>query len=218
MIDVAIYGAGGFGREVLTLLEQVNARERCYNFVGFFDDGKVLGGDVNGHLVLGGIDELNAWDGELALVFAIGDPIVRKTILAKIKKADVTYPSLIHPSVIIGNLDYVKIGKGCVICAGCLITVNVVIHDFTILNLGCTVGHDTEIGMFSSFMPSVNISGEVKIGDGVYVGTGAKIINQLSIGNWTIVGAGAVVSRNLPACCTAVGIPAKPIKYRTVDF
>ena len=62
-------------------------------------------------------------------------------------------------------------------------------------------------------MPTVNISGEVNIGEEVYVGTGAKIINQLEIGENTIVGAGAVVAKTLPANCTAVGIPAKPIKY-----
>ena len=217
MIDIAIYGAGGFGREVLTLLEQVNSQERRYNFIGFFDDGKVCGSDVNGYLVLGGINELNAHEGRLALILALGDPMVKKTIYAKIKKNDVIYPSLVHPSVIVGDWNYGTLGKGCVICAGCLITVNITIHDFTILNLGCTVGHDTEIGAFSSFMPSVNISGEVKIEEGVYVGTGVKIINRLNIGNWTIVGAGAVVSRNLPACCTAVGIPAKPIKYHKMD-
>jgi serine acetyltransferase len=64
-------------------------------------------------------------------------------------------------------------------------------------------------------MPSVNISGEVHIEQGVYVGTGAKIINQLTIGKSTIVGAGAVVSKSLPENCTAVGIPAKPIKFHS---
>jgi len=62
-------------------------------------------------------------------------------------------------------------------------------------------------------MPTVNISGEVDIQKGVYVGTGAKIINQLTIGEYTIVGAGAVVAKSLPKNCTAVGIPAKPIKF-----
>ena len=75
------------------------------------------------------------------------------------------------------------------------------------------VGHDSVIGDYSAFMPSVNISGEVTIGKGVYVGTGAKIINQLGIGEYTIVGAGAVVAKSLPAHCTAVGVPAKPIKF-----
>lgn len=62
-------------------------------------------------------------------------------------------------------------------------------------------------------MPSVNISGEVEIGEAVYVGTGAKIINQLKIGDNTIIGAGAVVAKDLPANCTAVGVPAKVIKF-----
>lgn len=77
----------------------------------------------------------------------------------------------------------------------------------------CTVGHDTIIDDYCAFMPSVNISGEVHLHQGVYVGTGAKIINLLEIGQETIVGAGAVVSKSLPAKCTAVGIPAKPIKF-----
>ena len=81
-----------------------------------------------------------------------------------------------------------------------------------ILNLGCTVGHDTIIGAYSAFMPSVNISGEVNIKEGVYVGTGAKIINQITIGEKTIIGAGAVVAKKLPSNCTAVGVPARVIK------
>lgn len=83
------------------------------------------------------------------------------------------------------------------------------IEDFLILNFGCTVGHNSVIKNYSAFMLSVNISGEVTIGEGVYVGTGAKIINQLEIGEYTIVGAGAVVSKTLPARCTAVGVPAR---------
>ena len=81
----------------------------------------------------------------------------------------------------------------------------------------CTVGHDTLIKEYCSFMPSVNISGEVEVQECVYVGTGAKIINRLQIGKNTIVGAGAVVSKSLPENCTAVGIPAKPIKFHEND-
>ena len=62
-------------------------------------------------------------------------------------------------------------------------------------------------------MPTCNISGEVNIAEGVYCGTGAKIINLTSIGEHTIVGAGAVVAKPLPANCIAVGVPAKPIKF-----
>jgi sugar O-acyltransferase (sialic acid O-acetyltransferase NeuD family) len=119
---------------------------------------------------------------------------------------------LIHPSVIVSK-DEVSIQKGTIICAGNILTCNIKLKKFITLNLSCTVGHDTIIEDFSSFMPSVNISGEVMIEKNVYVGTGAKIINQLSIGENTVVGAGAVVSKSLPANCTAIGIPAKPIKF-----
>ena len=94
-----------------------------------------------------------------------------------------------------------------------LISCNVMFGDFNLMNCGVSIGHDTRIGDYCSFMPAVNISGEVIIENSVYVGTGAKIINLLTIGNSTIVGAGAVVSKSLPEKCTALGIPAKPIKY-----
>lgn len=213
MKDIAIFGAGGFGREVKTIIDAINEKNpNSYNFIGFYDDGKNIGKIINGYPVLGGIEEINALNKELNLVISIGDPKIKKKIISKIDNNNIKYPSLIHPNALISK-DSVKIGEGSVICAGTILTCNIEIGKFVILNLMCTVGHDTVIEDFCAFMPSVNISGEVIIQSCVYVGTGAKIINLLSIGYNTIVGAGAVVSKSLPANCTAVGIPAKPIKY-----
>lgn len=214
MQKIAVYGAGGFGREVMVLIEHINAVNKQFEIVGFFDDKIARGKCVNGYPVLGGIDDLNAWrDGLLGIALAFGEPEVKRNIRYKIRNGHVFFPSLIHPSVLMGTASFVKIGEGCIICAGALLTVNIVIGDFVILNLGCTVGHDVVIGEFASFMPSVNISGEVLIGQGVYCGTGSKIINQLEIGEWTKVGAGAIVAKSLPAHCTAVGVPARLIKF-----
>lgn len=212
MKKIAIIGAGGFGREVKTILDSINKVSLLYEFIGYFDDGKVKGEMINNFPILGGIDDLNNFDADLDIVIALGDPRTKKKIIDKIGNNKINFPNIIHPSVMISD-DAVKIGKGNIICGGTIITCNIEIKDFVILNLSCTVGHDTVIGSYSSFMPSVNISGEVVIEDGVYVGTGAKIINQLTIGKNTIVGAGAVVSKSLPENCTAVGIPAKPIKF-----
>lgn len=212
MKKIAVYGAGGFGREVKMLIDQVNAASMTYEFVGYFDDGTEKGTMVNGYPVLGGWEELNLWSEPLCIAYAIGSPATKKKIIDKISNPNASTPSLIHPNVLIGA-DDVAIGEGCIICAGCIITINIRIGKFVILNLACTVGHDTVIEDYASFMPGVNISGEVNIREGVYVGTGAKIINQLDIGRFTIVGAGAVVSKTLPDECTAVGIPAKAIKF-----
>src|SRR5690606_14461477 len=148
----------------------------------------------------------------ISYAIVVGEPSTRKKIVEKLEGPGVRFPNLIHPGVLLGS-DAFSLGKGNIICAGCIISVNIDTLDFVILNLSCTFGHDTVINSYSSFMPSVNISGEVVIEEGVYVGTGAKIINQLEIGEYSIVGAGAVVAKSLPAYCTAVGIPAKPIKF-----
>ena len=213
MKDIAIFGVGGFGREVLALIKDINKVTPTWNIVGFFDDGYEKGVMVNGYPNLGKTEDLNKWKTPISLAVSIGSPVIKKKILDKITNPLVDYPTLIHPLAWIGDKEFVEIGKGCIICAGNIITTNIKIEDFVILNLGCTVGHDTVIKNYAAFMPSVNISGEVTIGEGVYVGTGAKIINQLEIGEYTIVGAGAVVSKTLPAKCTAVGVPARPIKF-----
>lgn len=211
MKKIAIVGAGGFGREVKMLIDQINDKYQRYEVLGFYDD-KEYKEPINGLPYLGKIEEINKVEDDLCIVIAIGNPKVKKKIVESITNEKVEFPNLIHPNVLIGR-DAVEMGKGNIICAGTIITVNIKIEDFVIFNLSCTVGHDAVIKSYSSFMPSVNISGEIVVEEEVYVGTGAKLINQLNIGAGVIVGAGAVVSKSLPPHCTAVGIPAKPIKF-----
>lgn len=211
MEKLAIVGAGGFAREVLTLVNDINKVNPLFEVIGFVDSDK--SNTIHGFPVIGDDDEINATTESLSLVIAVGEPLLKEKIHRKFTNPLISFPTLMHPSVIIGDKDSVSIGIGCIICAGNILTTDIKLHNFITLNLACTVGHDTEIADYSSFMPSVNISGEVNVGKGVYVGTGAKIINKVEIGEGTIVGAGAVVAKSLPANCTAVGVPAKPIKF-----
>jgi sugar O-acyltransferase (sialic acid O-acetyltransferase NeuD family) len=212
MKKIAVFGAGGFGREVALLIEQINFKAKEWDITGFYDDGVTKGKELYGYKVLGGVEEVNKVEEELYVIYAIADPSTKRKLISKVINKNILYPVLIHPTVLLGHKD-VTIGEGTIIAAGTILTVNIQIGAHVILNLSNTVGHDTFIENYCSFMPSVNISGEVQIAEGVYVGTGAKIINQLEIGANTIVGAGAVVSKSLPANCTAVGVPAKPIKF-----
>lgn len=211
MEKIAIIGAGGFAREVLTLINAINSNTPQYEVIGFVGEDKSQ--PVHGYPVIGNDDEVNLTQEPLSIVIAVGEPGLKAKIRGKYNNPLISFPTLVHPSVILGDKESIKTGQGCIICAGCILTIDINIKDFVTLNLQCTVGHDTVIGNYSSFMPSVNISGEVDIKEGVYVGTGAKIINQVEIGEHTIVGAGAVVAKSLPADCTAVGVPAKPIKF-----
>jgi sugar O-acyltransferase (sialic acid O-acetyltransferase NeuD family) len=213
MRKIAIFGAGGFGREVAQLVCDINNVKQQYDLIGFYDDGLPIGTRINSWDVLGGVDDLNQQEEPLYMVVAIGDTKIKKNVVRLIINSQIKWATLVHPNAILGDSAFLNIGEGVIITAGCIVTVNINIGDHVILNLSCTVGHDTNIGDYCSFMPTVNISGEVKIEQAVFVGTGAKIINLVEVGENSIIGAGAVVSKDIPPNCTAVGVPAKPIKF-----
>ena len=213
--DIAVFGAGGFGLEVAMLIEQINQITHKWNLIGFFDDGKVKGQVINDYPLHGGVEELNAWQRSLGIVFAVGNPLIKKKIVQKMDNKYLSFPTLIHPSVIMGSPKFVTVGEGSIICAGTIITTNITIGRHVVLNLACTVGHESSIGDYSAFMPTCNISGEVTIGECTFWGTGAKIINRCRVGDQATIGAGAVVVRDLPSGVTAVGVPAKIIKSKT---
>ncbi len=213
MKKILIYGAGGFGREVQWLIERINEKKPMWHIEGYLDDGIDVGTVINGYQVLGGIEKLKEYQDPVAVVCAVGAAKTRENIISSIKAAgDFEFPNLIDPDVQMSS--FVSMGEGNIICAGNILTVNVVLGDFVILNLSCTVGHDAVIESFVTVYPGVNISGCVKIGQGVELGTGSKIIQGIAVGSNTIVGAGAVVIRDISSGCVAVGMPAKPVKIQ----
>ena len=112
MKDIAIFGIGGFGREVLALIQDINRVEPQWNIVGFFDDGYEKGLMINGYPTLGKTEDLNNWETDIAIAISIGSPVVKKKILDNIYNPKVSYPTLIHPSVWIGDEEFVEIGSG----------------------------------------------------------------------------------------------------------
>lgn len=213
MKDLIIIGASGFGREVAWLVERVNFIEPTWNLIGFIDDNEALiGKEVNGYIVLGGCSTVKKFP-DAYYVCAIGAAKVRKLIISKIEEinGNIKYTTLIDPSALISKR--VTIGDGTIICANNTITVNIHIGKHVIINLDCTVGHDVVINDFVTVYPSVNISGITEIGECSELGTGVQIIQGKKVGTESIVGAGAVIIKDIPDKCTAVGAPAKPIKF-----
>lgn len=211
--DLYIIGAGGFGREVAWLVERINEIEPTWNLKGFIDDNTDIHGSLqDDYSVVGGCDYLMNITQEVWVVCAIGSTKIRQKIIEKLKKyANVKFATLIDPSVM--RSERVDIGEGSIICAGTIITVDISIGSHVIINLDCTIGHDDIIHDFVTIYPSVNVSGNVVIGECAELGTGMQIIQGKSIGRESIIGAGSVVIRDIPEKCTAVGSPAKPIKF-----
>ena len=210
MKDIVIIGAGGFGREVAWLIEDINKESLQWNILGYVDDnGAVQDKHIGDYPVLGKLDYL--LDKEFNVVISIANPTIRQKIYNKIKNTKNRFPTLVHPSVIYSKM--VTFGQGVVVSAGTILTVDIIIDDFVLIDRLNNIGHDTRIESFSTLLPSTTVSGNVNIEYGVLIGTGTTIIQELTIGKNTTIGAGAVVTREIPSNCTAVGAPAKPIKF-----
>lgn len=211
--DLYIIGAGGLGREVAWLIERINEIEPVWNIKGFIDDDlSIQGQSKKGYPIVGSCDCLMAMEQEVWVVCAVGSARVREKIIERLKEnSHIKFATVIDPSVIFS--DSVTIGEGSIICSGTILTVDIVIGSHVIINLSCTIGHDDVIGDFTTIHPSVNVSGNVIVGKCVELGTGTQIIQSKNIGDGSIIGAGAVIVQDIPDNCTAVGVPASPIKF-----
>ena len=212
MNDLIIIGASGFGREVAWLVERINKEIPTWNLLGFMDDNyEIRNKEINGYRVLGTTNDIDRYP-YVYFVCAVGASKTREKIISKMKmiNPDVLFGTVIDPTV--EKSDYVTIGEGTIVCAHTIITTNISIGNHVIINLDCTIGHDAVLEDFVTLYPSVNVSGMTNIGHGVELGTGMQIIQGKNVGEYSIAGAGAVVVRDIPSNCTAVGSPAKPIK------
>ncbi|NPV91610.1 MAG: acetyltransferase [Firmicutes bacterium] len=211
MKDIVIIGAGGFGREVAQLIEDINSEKKTWNLLGFIDETVEKHNTViNGNPVLGSFGWFEGHSGKIWTIVALGNPKDKYHLVDKASACNVEFASLIHPDARINK--HFELGSGCVICGSSFISVNTRIGNHVSINPGCSIGHDTAIGDYSSLYWDVTLSGNVSVGEGCEIGSKAVVIPKRTIGGWSVIGAGAVVTNDIPANCTAVGIPARPTK------
>jgi sugar O-acyltransferase (sialic acid O-acetyltransferase NeuD family) len=207
MIPLLIFGAGGLGREVLSLARAAGG----FKPIGFLDDAIAPRTAINDLRVLGSVEVLKAFHDPMHVIVALGDPVGKADVVRRLDPGRVIYPILKHPSVILQDEYAIQIGAGSILCAGAVLTNDIVLGKHVLLNLNCTVGHDTQIGNYSSIMPGVNIAGQVTLGEAVLIGAGANIKNHVRIGDRSKIGMGAAVIHDIGAGVTAVGVPARVV-------
>jgi sugar O-acyltransferase (sialic acid O-acetyltransferase NeuD family) len=211
-VPLVVVGAGGFGREVLDVVEAINrgASPPLFDLLGVLD---ARPSDLNLTRLsereveyLGSESDWLASGNAASYIIAIGAPRARASVQAAFLKAGLSAATLVHPDAVLGS--QVTVGEGSVICGGVQISTNVTLGHHVHVNPNATIGHDAVLADFVSVNPGATVSGEVNIGALSLVGAGSVILQGLSVGESAVVGASACVVRDVPAGRTVMGVPA----------
>ena len=209
MKDLIIVGASGFGREVLQIVKDINKKEPTWNILGFLDDNEeALDGYECDYNVIGTIRDCNP-EPEQNYVMAIANPQVKEKVITLLESKGANFVSVIHPMAVIGSFN--KIGRGIVVYPYAKVTVNTTIGDFVSL-LGSNIGHDAEVGDYTTITGMCAINGHVTIGKRVFIGSHVVVAPGKRIGDDVYVGNGSVVVTNIKAGNKVFGNPAKKLR------
>ncbi|NJD02854.1 MAG: sugar O-acyltransferase [Ruminiclostridium sp.] len=207
-MKIAIFGASGFSREVCDI-----AFISGYEEIVFID--KAENESIGDFPVVAEKEVCSLAQVGYKFVIGIGSTGIRKEI--RDRYPDLNYVNLIHPTATFGygQIKEVERRTGNIICAGARLTNNIQMGIFGVYYLNCTVTHDCVIEDFVTICPGANISGNVKLSMGSYIGAnacilqGKSIFEKMIIGRNSTIGAGAVVTKNVPDNIIVRGIPAK---------
>ena len=207
---IGVYGASGFGKEVMPLARQQYPTLEKQQFVFIDDSG--AGTSLNGYQVLSYEDFLKYPDQKKAVTIAIANSQVREKLVKRLTEDQIQHLNIHASNTVI--LDEVQIGEGSLLCPFTCLTSNIKIGKFFHANIYSYVAHDCVIGDYVTFAPGVKCNGNIQIEDHAYIGTGA-VIKQgtpdqpLIIGRGAVVGMGAVVTKSVPPGVTVIGNPAR---------
>ncbi len=208
---VGIYGASGFGREVLPLVRKTLSDKGLESRIVFVDDGGHAE-TANGYAIYTYSQFIEQAEKDKSIVIAIADGKIRKALAEKCLADGLKMLPVRADNVV--TLDEAEVGEGEILCHFTQLTSNIQIGKFFHANIYSYVAHDCVIGDYVTFAPGVRCNGNVHIQDLAYIGTGA-IIKQgtperpLVIGRGAVVGMGAVVTKDVPPGVTVVGNPAR---------
>ncbi|TXH55681.1 MAG: acetyltransferase [Bacteroidia bacterium] len=207
---IGVYGASGFGKEVMPLVRQQFPTLKKEQFV-FIDDAQA-GTTLNNYSVLSYTDFIKQPMSNKLVTIAIANSSVREKLVIQLNQDNIQHLSIQALNTVV--LDEVEIGEGGLLCPFSCLTSNIKIGKFFHANIYSYVAHDCVIGDYVTFAPGVKCNGNIIIEDHAYIGTGA-VIKQgtpdkpLVIGRGAVVGMGAVVTKSVPAGVTVVGNPAR---------
>ena len=206
MKKIIIVGAGGFGRELLWWIKDINKVQQKWEILGFIDDNiHALDGYECDYPIIGTIKDWKPKeDEEFALAF--GSPELKRKIVSLLKAKGAVFATIIHPAAMLS--EFARCGEGLIMFPNSKISCNTTVGDFVTL-LATPIGHDTEIGDYTVISGGCNIVRNVKIGKDVFLAAGVCVAQDINIGDGAYLGLGSVVLKDVPAGATVFGNPAR---------
>lgn len=213
---IIIFGAGGFGREVASMIKRINANSPRWTLLGFVDDDFVhhpVGSQNEYGIILGDSNYLNSLTVPTCVAIAISNPHSVKKIVEKLSNPMLEFPNLVADDATILDKDNFDMGRGNILCSFVSMSCHVHLGNFNVFNNRCSVGHDAVIGDFNAFMTATRISGGTTIKTLNSFGVNSVLLPGIKVGENTTIGAGSVVMRKTKDGCTYIGNPAKQLFF-----
>lgn len=209
MKNLLIVGAGGCGREVFQWAKDIQREKKTWHSIRFLDDDpQILNSFVLKDAMAGTIKGYQPCTGD-EVICAIGDPMTRLSLCTEFQQKGAIFANIIHPTVIVA--DDARLGTGVIICPRTIISTNVRIGDFVLMNTFCIAGHDVTIERGCTLSAQCDLMGGAYLEEASFLGSGARIFPDMRVGTKAKIGAGSVVIRNVPANVSVFGNPARQI-------
>jgi sugar O-acyltransferase (sialic acid O-acetyltransferase NeuD family) len=208
-VKLFILGAGGQARETFFHLRDIHPDLD----VVFVDDVTPVTS-----LTLGGRQwpVLKNWEdvaaertrGRQTFTLAVGAPAGKRILVERALRAGLSpAPTWVHTSAVVQDA---RLGVGGLIAPGVVVTCNVQLGDYVLLNFNACVGHDAVIGDYATVGPGAVLAGNVSLGADVVVGAGAVVRERTSVAAGVTIGAQACVVKDVAEENAVVaGVPAK---------
>jgi len=213
-----LIGIGANNPETIRMIKMVKLKDPTFEFLGFIDNDEAKKGkNYFGFPVFGGSDTIPQLLGnEVFFVNLITrDCVTRYETSLQASAFGAQFGNFIHPSV---NLEMVDLAVGNYIQESVVLQAGVRLGYNSSIHIGTLVGHESIVGNSVFIAHGCNISGLVRVKDGVFIGAGATVLPRITIGEWTVIAPGSVVRKDVPSYSLVAGNPAKVLKRRPVPY
>jgi sugar O-acyltransferase (sialic acid O-acetyltransferase NeuD family) len=209
--NVIIFGSGGMAQEVFEWSFFNGKLSSIGNVVGYCNDqGVNVSFESRTGLSFIDLETASSRFPNLMVLLCIGDPVGRKLVAEKIKFFGIELLTFVHPSAVVAKSA--QIGVGSIIYPFVVVSSNVRIGKCCIVNSFSGVGHDVETGDYCTLSAQVDLTGFVNLGEGVFIGSGARVLPKKKIGDYSKIGAGITVIRSLGVNSIVLPKPTEVLK------